>query len=620
MEDGVCTLAGPLLVLAGPGTGKTEQLAKRIKWLVDDQNIDPQNITVISFTVAAAREMRERISDPTKEKLYIPPHRQPEMIRTMHSLGYRIIKENAPDLGLNDDVGLVYSEKFQKILLGDAAQLAGLSRKDGEETAKCRQFGNCNESIEQKCKICKQYQTILRACSSVDYHDQILLACKVLKEDQTLLTKFQSYSQHLLVDEYQDINAGQFELISLLSEGQREGLFVVGDDDQSIYSWRGGTPNYIRNFKKHFGDEAQVKALQKSRRCPRYILEGAMSVANIYDKNRLPKGEFEYIKGDGKKIQVHSVPSDEKEAQIVKQIAEEAITRSRKVLILLPYRSFAKAIVGELRKARIEYAAPLILPGEGLPIIATLSKWLADKSDSLSFRESLEAFISRADSGIPSDRVRKPDKIKERENALLKVAGLWRYPVQRTSGSFWEALELEKENDALYSKLYSAFEHLLRHASEEDPGCFLQEVLKTVAPWKKTEAFLEEIDLWVETSKILAGIGRAPGVKLTTLQGAKGLGADVVCVVGVEEGTLPKKDADIAEQSRIMFVSMTRASEELHLFHARKRSQAIVYRPIYKKGEAPDIEPSRFLSGIPKEDRELKYHQVYKAKVNKPTY
>lgn len=619
MEDELYKLPGPLLLLAGPGTGKTQQLAKRMKWLVEGKNIDPESITVITFTVAAAREMRERISDPTKEKLYVPPDKQPEMIRTMHSLGYRIIKEKAPDLGLNEDVGLVYSDKFQKILLGDAAQLAGFSRKDGEETAKCRQFGNCNRLSERKCKICKQYQTILRRCSAVDYDDQILLACKLLKEDATLLTKYRAYSQHLLVDEYQDINAGQFEFIQVLSEGQLRGLFVVGDDDQSIYSWRGGTPDYIRNFKKHFGDEAQVKALQKSRRCPRYILEGAMAIVNTYDKNRLPKGEFEYIKGDGKKIQVHRVPSDEKEAHIVKQIAEEAITRSRRVLILLPYRSFAQAIVGELRKARIEYGAPLILPGKGLPIISTLSKWLADNSDSLSFRECLEAFISSADSGIPSDKVRKADKIQERENALLKVAGLWRHPVQRVTDSFWEALQLEKENDALYSKLYSAFGHLLRHASQEDPGCFLQQVAKTVAPWKKTKAFLEEINLWVETSKILAGFGRAPRVQLTTLQGAKGLQAHVVCVVGLEEGTLPKSNEGLAEDSRITFVAMTRAVEELHLFYARKRSEAIVYRPIYKKGEVPDIVPSRFLGAIPEEHKEMRYHQVSKAKVGKPT-
>jgi DNA helicase-2/ATP-dependent DNA helicase PcrA len=608
MEDEPHKLPGPVLVLAGPGTGKTERLAKRIKWLVEEKNIDRESITVITFTVAAAREMRERISDPAKEDLYIAPDKQPEMIRTIHSLGYRIIRDKAPGPGLNEDIEVVYSDNFQKILLGDAAQLAGFSRKDGEETGQCRRFGNCSQSDERKCKICKQYQTILRRCSAVDYDDQILLACKLLKKDETLLTKYRSYCQQLLVDEYQDINAGQFELIQLLSEGQREGLFVVGDDDQSIYSWRGGSPKYIRNFKKDFGDKARIETLRKSRRCPRYILEGAMAVVNTYDKNRLPKGEFEYIKGDGKKIQVHSVPSDEKEAQIVKQIAKEAMTGSRTVLILLPYRRFAKAIVSELRKARIEYCAPLILPGEGLPIISTLSKWLADNSDSLCFRECLEAFISRADSGIPSDKVRKPDKIQERENALLKVAGLWRHPVQRVTDSFWEALELEKGNDALYSKLYSAFEHLLRHASEEDPSCFLQEVVKTVAPWKKTEAFLEEIDLWVETSKIMASAGRTPSIQLTTLQGAKGLQAHVVCVLGLEEGTLPKSNEGLSEDSRIMFVTMTRASEELHLFYARKRSQATVFRQIYKPGKEPDLEPSRFLVTIPEGHKELKYH------------
>jgi len=608
MEDELHKLPGPVLLLAGPGTGKTHQLAKRIKYIVEQENIAPENITVITFTVAAARSMRERISDAVEEKLYVRPEKQPELICTMHSLGNRIIKDKAPDLGLNEDVKVVWSDNFKKVLVGDAAQLAGFNREDGKETAKCRQFGNCNPSDERKCVICEQYKNILRSCSAIDYDDQILLAYKVLKEDATLLTKYREYCQHLLVDEYQDINAGQFKLIRLLSKGQRRGLFVVGDDDQSIYSWRGGAPKYIRNFKKHFGNEAQIEPLQKSFRCPRHILEGAMSVVTTYDRNRLPKGEFEYINGYGKQIQVHNVPSDRREAEIVKQIVEGAITCSRRVLILLPYRSFAKAIVKELRKARIEYTAPLVLPGEGLPIISTLSKWLRDNSDSLLFRECLEAFIRKPDSGIPSERARKPERVKERENALLNVANLWRYAIDGRTNSFWEALQLEKENGELYLKLASAFEHVRRHGSQEDPGCFIHEVVKTIAPWKKTQALLDEIELWVESSKIMAGIGQPSCVQLMTLQGAKGLQADVVCVVGLEEGTLPKDGEDIGEQSRIMFVAMTRAIEELHLFYARKRSQAIVFRQVYEKAKAPDIEPSTFLSAISKKHKETKYH------------
>ncbi len=610
MEDELHKIPGPLLLLAGPGTGKTYRLAKRIKYLVEEKGIASENIAVITFTASAARNMHERISDPSKEELFILYDKQPKMICTMHSLGYRILREKAPDLGLNENIRVVYSDRLRNILVGDAAQLAGFNRCDSGETAKCRQSGNCNPSDEQKCKICEQYQNILRSCSAIDYDDQILLACKILKENPELLEKYRSNCKHLLIDEYQDINARQFELIYLLSKGQLEGLFVVGDDDQSIYSWRGGSPEFIRNFKKHYGDKAQIKPLQKSFRCHPHILEGAISVVTGHDKKRLSKGEFDYKIEKGEKIKVHNVPSDKKEAIIVRLIVERALP-SRSVLILLPHRGFSRSIVEELRKSRIQYSAPLTVPGEGLPLVSTLSQWLKDNSDSLSFRECLEAFSNNPDSGIPSKHSRKREKLDQRENALKKISNIWRYVIERKTDSFWKALELEKDNDELYTKSFSAFDQIrLLNDSQVDTAKFMAEVIKTLVPWKKIPALLEEIDLWVETSEQANDRAQRASVQLMTLQGAKGLEADVVCVVGLEEDTLPRSGSSpefIAEQSRLMFVSMTRAIEELHLFHARKRSGAIVFKQIYKKGKLPDIQPSRFINSIPEEHKENKY-------------
>jgi len=583
-EDEIHKMHGPLLLLAGPGTGKTYELAKRINFLVKEEKIDPKNITVITFTTAAARNMHERISDSSKTDLYIPPEKQP-LICTMHGLGNRILSEKASNLGLSENIQVVYSDTLRNILVRDAAQLAGFNRDDGEGTAKCRQFGDCKPSHSPKCKICEQYQSILRSCSAIDYDDQILLACKLLKEDSYMLKKYRNYCQHLLVDEYQDINSGQFELIDLLSEAQREGLFVVGDDDQSIYSWRGGSPKFIRRFETFFKNEAKVKALKKSFRCHPHILEGAISVVINYDRNRLSKGEFEYEKGEGKKIEVHNVPSDEKEAKKIRSIAERVFP-SRSVLILVPHRGFISTIIEELRRLRIPYSAPINLPGEGLPLISTLSQWLKDNAGSLSFREILEAFINNPYSGIPSKLCRNREKLEKRKNDLQKISGLWRHVIEGNANSFWESLELEKANDELYSKSFSAFNQLrLLSYTREDPSVFISEVVKTLRPWKKTQFLLDEIDLWVETSKHIEGAVQKSVVQLMTFQGAKGLEADVVCIVGLEEGTMPKRGSSpesITEQSRLMFVSMTRAVEELHLFHARKRSGAKVFRQIYR--------------------------------------
>jgi len=599
-------IPGPILLLAGPGTGKTYQLAKRIKYFIEEKNVSPNNITVISFTAPAAQNMRERISDDSKPDLYVVHKNQPKRICTMHSLGHRILREKNSVPVQDGNIRVVSSNRLQDILVGDAAQLTNFNRDKGKETAKCRQFGKCNLSSDPKCKICQQYQNILHRCSAIDHDDQILLACKVLKEDPELLKKYRSYCNHLLVDEYQDINAGQFELISLLSEGQRDGLFVVGDDDQSIYSWRGGSPEFIRNFRLHFGDSAQIKSLQESFRCYRHVLEGAISIVNKYNKGRIQKGQFDYKKGEGRKIEVHNVPSDEKEAVIVKSIIERALP-FQSVLVLLPHRGFAKAIVENLRKARIKYSAPPVSPGEGLPLISILSQWLVNNSDSLSFRECLEAFINNPDFGIPSERSKKPEKLEERENALQKISNLWKYVIEGEVDSLWKALELKKENDGLYSTAFSVFNELRSlAANQDDPASFVAGAIKKLAIWKKTQEFLKEVESWTEILSNKDEIQQGLDVKLMTLQGAKGLQADIVCVVGLEEGIIPRTGEDIAEQSRLMFVSMTRAAEELHLFHARKRSAARMFKQVYKKGERPNIQHSCFIDSIPDEHKEIK--------------
>jgi len=177
------TAPGPVLLLAAPGTGKTYQLALRMKHLVEGRSIPPEEITVITFTRAAAREMRSRISNPEEEKLYIPPELQPHNICTMHSLGYSIINSKPSNLGLSIPINVVDPDRSGKLLLKDAAQLIGLQRSEAEATAICRRDGECQPSNEDKCRICECYKALLRACNAIDYNDQILLACELLEDD-----------------------------------------------------------------------------------------------------------------------------------------------------------------------------------------------------------------------------------------------------------------------------------------------------------------------------------------------------------------------------------------------------------------------------------------------------
>lgn len=613
-NDDLHALTGPVLLLAGPGTGKTYQLAKRIKYLVEEENTSPDSITVITFTAAAAQNMRNRISDDGKPELYVPYTLQPKLICTMHSYGYRIIRECAAELGPGDALRVVHDDSLRSILMGDAAQLAGYSRDLGKKAADCRQFGDCRSDDECTCRICRIYRRILNCCSALDYDEQILLACDLLKERPDLLQRYRATTKHLLVDEYQDINAAQYTLIRLLSETNLEGLFVVGDDDQSIYSWRGGSPEYIRQFEHDFGEGSKILPLRKSFRCHKHILEGALSLVEAFDRERLPKDSFDYKVEDGPKIKIHNTPSDEKEARQVRKIVENVLP-SQDVLILFPSRQFSIAIVKELRSAQIPFTTALNLPRTGLPLVSTLGDWLADPSDSLSLRRCLEALMEGPSSEVPSGKVRKADKKGERETAFGLVSLLWNEVLEGRASSFWEALSSCKDKNGLFSSIHNAFQSLIdQYNSGAEIEGFSSNLARYIAPWRKIGDFLSEASSWVDFFSTSTAFSQGSNVRLMTFQSAKGLESKVVCVVGLEEGIIPRKadDGNLAESSRLLFVSMTRAINELHLFHARKRAGNVVFRNIYRKGgEPPDISRSRFLDALPKEHCEPCFHPAY---------
>ena len=592
---------GPILLLAGPGTGKTYQLAKRIKFLVEEQKVNPSAITVITFTAAAAANMRSRISDPKKVDLNVLQALQPDLICTMHSLGYRIIRENHEILKLSDLPNVVQVDRTKFILMCDAAQMAGYNRQDANEVKICRQYGNCQPNDSKKCKICNAYRSILQSSDAIDYDDQILLACHILKENHDVAEDWRKRAFHLLVDEYQDINAGQFELINILSKGQENGLFVVGDDDQSIYSWRGGSPEFIRRFKYYFGQYSNIKALHHSYRCPRNVLESAFSIVKHYDKSRLVKGEFTYEINDGNPITVHNTPSSKKEAKLVQKIVRESLP-SKEVLILVPDRGYTKIICEQLRKYRISFIAPEPLPGEGLPIIERFITWFKNISDNLALRECIENMLDRKGSPVPSRSVRKDDKRELREKGFGVVSNLWN-TVTKTGKSLWEILNENDLNDEVLHYLKDGLNRLKQTTEDKKVPPMLSCLADNLQPWKSVDALMDEIQTWV--SRIDQGIpGQNPNVRVMTFQGAKGLEAEVVCIIGAEEGGIPRdteNEDQLAEHARLFLVSMTRAKNDLHIFHTRNRPGAVTFKNIHNSEGQHFLKKSRFLEVLPKE-------------------
>lgn len=605
MIDKLHKTPGPLLLLAGPGTGKTFRLAQRIKYLIEENNVKPDQISVITFTSAAAANLRRRISDTGSQELFIPPKNQPPTISTMHSLGHRIIAEKAKSIGLPRNITVVRSDRLRDVLMGDAAQLAGFSRDTWRLTSNCRQFGDCKrDGDNSKCKICHCYEDILRACDAIDHDDQILLACKLLKKDKQLLLRFRQQTFHLLVDEYQDINAGQFELIRLLSKGQLEGLFVVGDDDQSIYSWRGGSPKFIRNFKSDFGVNARVISLSHSYRCHPRIIEGAQGVVQEHDKDRIGKDISTYDTNDGPKICIHNVPSGERESEIIRYIIAD-LDQSNSVLVLVPNRRYIPPITNQLRKARIQYVAPAPIPGQGFLVVERLACWLDNEDDSLALRECIEALLNSKIIRLPSAKVRKPEKKEQRDKSYHLISSLWKRSMEQGE-SLWAALEKEHARQELIRVIYESLDNA--KSFEKKVPDFLRHIALYLEPWSNKDSFLEEIVGWVNRDEIGYGSGLLPQVQIMTFQGAKGLEADTVCIVGLEEGIIPRDEVDsdaIAEQSRLLYVSMTRAKTALHLFHSRKRSGAICFQKISDSGI---LSRSSFIGAIPRSVSENKYH------------
>ena len=596
---------GPTLLLAGPGSGKTHSLALRIKWLVEEKNVDPQKIIILTFTTEAARNMRLRLSDEGKKAVYMPKEQQPGTIRTMHSLGHEIIRRSLDAVGLREDFRVVESDDLREALFGDAAQLLDYDRGMGKKARECRMKAETMPERSTEARVCEEYSRILRACNAIDYDDQIGLACKILKGNEELLQDYQGQASHLLVDEYQDINRDQFTLIRLLSSKSPEGLYVVGDDDQSIYRFRGGSPAFIKGFKEDFSERATILSLPSCRRCPPKVLAGALGVVKRYNDGRLSKPDPSATKTDGASILLHDIPSDDREARIIAGVCREVLPKGE-VLILLPTGKFAEPIKRALRKSRIRYESRSALEDEGLTQLGRAFDFLASPDDSLTLRECIRALCENGSLSIPSRLARKKEKKELREAGLKTISSLWGVVCQDKI-SLVEALRQSsmRTKDPLLKELREHIE-TLQKAYETGIDSFLEAVGKVLKPWGKPDELAREVKSYIEEMTGRRSLGEGI-VRIMTMRMAKGLEADHVFVVGLEDEVLPGRGVsgeELAEKARLFYVSMTRAKTHLHLTHARKRSASVTFLP-----DSYALKRSRFLDGIPKDCLEVKYMQ-----------
>ena len=599
---------GPVLLLAGPGTGKTHQLALRIGDLVKNKGVTPESITVITFTREAAQNLRRRLADITRENIYVPPELRPRRIATMHSMGLEIVRTHAHMLQLPEDFRVLVGHVIRQVLFVDAALLGGHDPGVGRKAMEIRQRGESPETDSPAAEVITQYEQILRANKAIDYDDQIILACQVLQKDEKVRSDYCASATHLLVDEYQDINGKQREMIRILSSRNPVGLFVVGDDDQSIYSFRGGSPQYIRDFGKDFGNEAHIFSLQISRRCPDKIINAGLSVVEEFDTTRVSKPEptFSEEKITEKGVVFHNVATEHQEATTIGRIAEDALKKQQSVLILIPARTYADPIKRELQRRHIPYDHPINIDDIGLSQLVNVNKWLECEEDNLCLRLCIHLLCESKTLGIPTQKARSPKTREVRVAALQKIADLWKN-VLETGNSLWEALREKSEKDKdILSAVHKKLEEI-RQAHQRGVDEFLYTVARDVRPWASYDSMMREIESSLDEMRFHSSSSESD-VRIKTLQGAKGLEADIVCVVGLTAGVLPRNDSSdeqVAENARLIYVSMSRALEELHLFHARKRDASTTYL-----SESYGLEPSPFIKAIDQGNLEHQYHQA----------
>ena len=660
------TIRGPVLILAGAGTGKTRVITFRIAHMVD-RGIAPGNILGVTFTNKAAREMQERVNKLLPKRKSEDKKNRPT-ICTFHSLCVRILRLHIDKLGYKKNF-VIYDASEQlaavkKILSGISAKgektdpgavLALLSRfKNGGENASAFVDPSVRALAQH---IAKRYETALHACNAVDFDDLILLTLRLFNEHPDALAACREKYRYVMVDEYQDTNAAQFQLVHALTLEHRN-LCVVGDDDQSIYGWRGAEVANLLNMEKHFPDIRVVK-LEQNYRSTSTILNAANA---IIKNNVRRRGKSLWSnKGDGTKIQLQTYEHDEDEArEVVAQIEFKRMAHKipwQDSAILFRTNQQSRPLETALRAASVRYH---LIGGQSFfdrreikDFIAYLKMFLNPHDDISLLR--IANVPARGLSDVTMERLlgasheRKCSVFTAMKNPLVTTtflsntrksieafvefieqtkAQLERRSPTRPVGAVGEAsgygLQHADREIGVPNTLPTWAEDFLDAAgyfaelrrSEKDPEVAegrvrnLRDLVATMNGGAATLAeqlddFLENITL--DSDREEEKENTADAVTLITMHSCKGLEFPHVFVVGLEDGLLPhtrsKVEGTLDEERRLFYVAVTRAMLTLTISHCGGRK---------KYGQLLPCQPSPFLKELPEE---LVEHSDSKTKI-----
>ncbi|UTL91011.1 DNA helicase Rep [Pseudomonas fluorescens] len=624
-------VGGPLLVLAGAGSGKTSVITRKIAHLIQNCGIRAQYIVAMTFTNKAAREMKERVAT-----LLRPGEGRGLTVCTFHNLGLNIIRKEHERLGYKpgfsifdeSDIKALLSDIMQKEYSGDDGideikNMIGAWKNDlilpAEALEKAR-----NPREQTAAIVYTHYQRTLKAFNAVDFDDLILLPVKLFQEHPDVLERWQNRVRYLLVDEYQDTNASQYLMVKMLI-GMRNQFTVVGDDDQSIYAWRGARPENLMLLKEDYPSLKIVMLEQNYRSTSRILRCANVLIAN--NPHAFEKQLWSEM-GVGDEIRVIRCKNEEAEAE---RVAMEILTLHLRTN--RPYSDFAILYRGNYQAKLIE----LKLQHHQVPYRLSGGNSFFGRQEVKDLMAYLRLLVNPDDDNAYLRVINVP----RREIGSTTLEKLGNYATERGISMYAasEELGLGEHLDARYTERLQRFKHWLdgvRHkVALEDPIAALHEMIRDIdyenwirqqtASDKAAEFRISNVWFLVEALKntlekdeegdmtIEDAIGKlvlrdmlerqqeeeenAEGVQMMTLHASKGLEFPYVFIMGMEEEILPHRssiEADtIEEERRLAYVGITRARQTLAFTFAAKRKQY---------GEIIDCTPSRFLDELPPDD------------------
>ena len=618
---------GPVLILAGAGSGKTRVLTTRIAHLIEDKGVQAANILAITFTNKAANEMRERVEET------LGSDTKDMWISTFHSCCVRILRKDINRIGYNRSF-VIYDSADQVTLIKDCLKELNLSDKVFEPKVVISTISGAKEKLyspekfkaihmhdnrmSKMADIYALYQDRLKRNSALDFDDLIYKTVELFKEDSEVLDYYRSRFKYIMVDEYQDTSKAQYELIKLLAR-QHQNICVVGDDDQSIYGWRGADIRNILEFEKDY-DDVHVVKLEQNYRSTQIILDAANTVISNNIERKRKKLWSDKKDGELIKIQLAENEMDEADfvSDMIYKICKEQNRTYKDFAVLYRANAQARSVEDALNRSQIPYniyGGTKFYERKEIKDLVAYLRVIQNPQDDISLKRIIN--VPRRGIGL-----RTIEKVEDR--ASLKQESLYSVLIDIETNSdistkarnsisgFVDTIGTLRTIKEVYpvSKLIEKvlettgyLDELSKDKSDESQDRIdnLKEFISIAIEFEQNseeqdlETFLTNIALTSETSDDEVD----DKVSLMTIHTSKGLEFPVVFLVGLEEGLFPiaravrsMNDADIEEERRLCYVGITRAKEVLYITLTKKRT-------LY--GKTNQSIASRFMEELPKE-------------------